>query len=94
MAIFDIVGRRWSDGTRVLAQCKKGPNPVAIDPNFLAACEGYRDSCHLYYFAYGGCVGAPPWVTVVSGNDMLTWFESTEDGRRYFELLRGIESLD
>jgi hypothetical protein len=37
---FDIIGRRAADGTRILAQCKKNPHPVAIEDNFLNAVAG------------------------------------------------------
>jgi hypothetical protein len=84
---LDIVGRRKSDGARILAQCKKHPTREPIHPDFLSLSETLGPSDRAYYFAYGGCSGAVPAnIRVVVREDILRWAES-QNGALYRQLL-------
>lgn len=85
LAVFDIVGRS-REGARVLAQCKKNPQPVRMDADFVQGVTG-GVAGKAYYFAYGGCLDAPDWVHVVSREDILRWGAS-DPGRWYLQAFR------
>jgi hypothetical protein len=86
---FDVVGRRSTDGARILAQCKKNPEPVLIDDGFIDAIGKPGASRIAFYFAFGGCSGkVPSHVRVVDQKTILHW-SKTRAGTRYFEWLRG-----
>jgi hypothetical protein len=54
---LDIIGRRRTDGVRIVAQCKKHNHKEPIDQRF---CEAVGSGDVAFYFAYGGCVGDVP----------------------------------
>jgi hypothetical protein len=86
---FDIIGRRSTDGARILAQCKKNPHPVVIEDRFLSAVGESRKGQLAFYFAFGGCVGeVPAHVKVIDRTTMANW-SKTRSGARYFRWLRG-----
>lgn len=86
---FDIIGRRATDGTRILAQCKKNPHPVTIEDSFLNAVGGQRTGQIAFYFAFAGCVGEiPSHITIIDRTKIANW-SKTKDGARYFKWLRG-----
>ena len=86
---FDIVGRRSTDGARILAQCKKNPRPAPIQDEFLDAIASSGGTEMAFYFAYGGCSGdVSPQVRVIDRNVILAW-SKTRSGARYFKWLRG-----
>jgi hypothetical protein len=86
---FDIVGRRSADGARILAQCKKDPQPVPIQGEFLDAIGKRSRTTIAFYFAYGGCSGdVPAHVKVIDRNVIVAW-SKTHAGARYFKWLRG-----
>lgn len=78
---FDIVGRNHQTGERILAQCKKDELPVKIESGFLTAIEGAQQDAKILYFAFGGCVDAPPHVKVIDKTAMETWVKSGEGGK-------------
>jgi hypothetical protein len=89
LADVDIVGRRKSDGTRILAQCKKDPHPTAIADGFLKAIADLGGNGMAFYFAYGGCnVSVPLTVRIVNRDAIHAW-SKTELGARYFSWLFG-----
>ena len=49
---FDVVGRRSTDGVRILAQCKKNPEAVPIDDGFIDAIGKPSASRIAFYFAF------------------------------------------
>lgn len=81
----DIVGRRSTDGCRIIAQCKKHPYAQPIDPDFVSIAEGSEGIA--YYFAFGGCTSAHPQnIRVVDRETALRWV-TTMNGARFYELL-------
>lgn len=89
LADIDIVGRRRNDGARILAQCKKDPNPGAITEGFLEAIADLGENGMAFYFAYGGCSGSvPSTIRIVDRDAIYTW-SKTEFGARYFSWLFG-----
>ena len=89
LADVDIVGRRRSDGARILAQCKKDPHPVAIADGFLEAIADLGKNGMAFYFAYGGCSGSIPPVVRVIDRDAIHAWSKTGFGARYFRWLFG-----
>lgn len=86
---FDIVGRRSTDGARIMAQCKKNPNPRPIEESFLSAVRKPREEHVVFYFAYSGCLGEiPPHIKVIDRTKIASW-SKTRSGARYFKWLRG-----
>jgi hypothetical protein len=86
---FDIVGRRATDGTRILAQCKKTPHPVFIQDGFLSAVGKPAKGLIAFYFAFAGCMGEiPPHIRVIDRDAIASW-SMTRAGKRYFRWLRG-----
>lgn len=75
----DIVGCNL-DGKRIVAQCKKTNYPVEIDDEFLETCQNMDGK--TFYFAYKGCLNPPPWVNVITIDDIENW----ERGKDYLEL--------
>ena len=88
LATFDIIGVNGQTGQKILAQCKKDPVAVNVDPTFLQACEDVKTEAAVFYFAYSGCRGAPPWVRVVTRHEMSAWL-SSGTGAEYLALWRG-----
>ena len=89
LPVFDIVGRSMTDGTHILAQCKKNPGPVGLPDEFLAGIEHYAGALSAYYFAFGGCHDpVPANVQVVGREQILTWVQ-TERGAMYRGFLVG-----
>jgi hypothetical protein len=86
LADFDIVGYSRG-GARILAQCKKHPDPVHIEPSFVSLCGTFSDPKELYYFAYGGVVQAPPEIQVIDSVVMQSWMDTTANGKLYKKLL-------
>jgi hypothetical protein len=85
----DIVGRRFASGGHVLAQCKKTPYPVQVEPAFIEACEGLQADDGAFYFAFEGCTGeVPSGIEVLSRKDIEAWAK-TERGKRYVDLFFG-----
>jgi hypothetical protein len=89
LPMADIVGRRKSNGSRIVAQCKKGHHPVSIESDFreLATSLGFGGTA--YFFAYGGCYGdVPSNIRVIDRTSALRWAQSGK-GKLYRELLLG-----
>jgi hypothetical protein len=85
----DIVGRRSTDGARILAQCKKDPMPNGIADEFCGAIAALGKKDLAFYFAFGGCVGnVPRQIRVVDADAMHAWSKTTK-GARYFHWLFG-----
>jgi hypothetical protein len=83
----DIVGRRRTDGRRIVAQCKKHPSPQPIDSGFLSAITSQDIA---YYFAYGGISGEVPSGTkIITKADAYSWAMSHSNGQLYRKLLLG-----
>lgn len=82
---FDIVGRN-KGGIRILAQCKKNPEPLRMPAEFINACKDLKGA-DIYFFAYGGVIGNPEGVTVVNRDDIQKWID-TRKGRNYIALWR------
>jgi hypothetical protein len=87
---LDIVGRRKSDGMRVIAQCKKDVSTESIDERFVEVCASLDGVRHVaYYFAFGGVLGkVPPGVKVVDKAEIVHWTQG-ENGGRYQQLFLG-----
>ena len=90
LADIDIVGRRKSDGARILAQCKKDPHPMAIADGFLEAIADLGENGMAFYFAYGGCSGSVQSTVRIVDRDAIYAWSKTELGARYFSWLFGI----
>jgi hypothetical protein len=86
---LDIVGRRSTDGARIIAQCKKDPGPKPIADGFLKTLSGSRNNQKAFYFAFGGCSGEIPQHVTVIGRDEIAAWSKTKQGARYFKWLRG-----
>jgi len=87
MPVVDIVGRRRSDGSRIVAQCKKNSYARDIEPEFLILSESLGPNDSAYYFAYGGCVGeVPKTIRVIDRTSALHWAE-TDNGKQYCRLI-------
>ncbi len=86
LADLDIVGYS-KGGTRILAQCKKHPTPLAVEDGFVSLCADFPDPKELYYFAFGGIVDAPADVRAVDKVSMQKWMETSTNGRLYRRLL-------
>jgi len=85
----DIVGRRKSSGSRIIAQGKKGDDPQQPDLDFRKLSEELGQSDQAYYFAYRGCGGeVPANIRVCERSDALRWAES-ENGAPYRRVLLG-----
>jgi hypothetical protein len=89
LADIDIVGRRKSDGARILAQCKKDPHPVPISDGFLEAIADLGKNGVAFYFAYGGCKDSVPTTVRVVDRDAIHAWSKTKVGARYFSWLFG-----
>jgi len=85
---FDLLGRSLRDGARLVAQCKNARHVVSVDAEFLDRLSDSAGGMRAYYFAYGGCTGAPADVRVVTGADIVRWLETNESGKRYLDVLR------
>lgn len=85
----DIVGRRSTDGTRILAQCKKDPEPECITDEFIQAIADLGQSDMAFYFAYGGCAGEIPSRVQVVDRDAIREWSRTNKGAQYFQWLFG-----
>ncbi|MEQ1847966.1 MAG: hypothetical protein ABL983_20590, partial [Nitrospira sp.] len=80
---FDMVGRNFKTGERILAQCKKYQSSMGIEPKFLEAVGKVKqENTKTYYFAYGGCEDAPSHIEVIDKKDIEQWL-GTGDGRKY-----------
>jgi len=89
LPIFDIVGRA-PNGDRIVAQCKKTPYRVACDLDFLEAVSDLGAAVRAYFFAYRGCTNAPNGVTVITGDDILSWWQGPDPkGQMHGRLFRG-----
>jgi hypothetical protein len=86
LPVFDIIGRDRRTGSRILAQCKKSPDPEPISSSFIAALANYPES-RAYYFAFGGVKGSHDGVEVVTGEQIRDWLSNDPEGRRYAEWL-------
>jgi len=86
LADLDIVGYS-KDGTKILAQCKKHPTPLAIEDGFVSLCADFPNPKKLYYFAFRGLVNAPADVRVVDKAALQKWLETTANGQLYRKLL-------
>lgn len=86
---FDIVGRRASDGVRILAQCKKNPHPVSIEESFLNAVGKPQMGQLAFYCAFAGCSGAVPRHIRIIDQGVIDEWSRRKDGARYFRWLRG-----
>jgi hypothetical protein len=83
---YDIVGRSFESGQRILAQCKKTPYKVEIEPGFNEASQSLGTVGRAFYFAYEGCTGAvPPTINVITRKEIVDW-AGTERGKRYVDL--------
>jgi hypothetical protein len=83
---YDIVGRSFESGQRILAQCKKTPYKVEIEPGFIEASQSLGTVGRAFYFAYEGCTGAvPPTINVITRKEIVDW-AGTERGKRYVDL--------
>jgi hypothetical protein len=89
LADVDIAGRRRRDGARILAQCKKNPNPDAIAEGFLEAIADLGKNDMAFYFTYGGCSGTVPSRVTVVDRDAIRRWSKTGPGARYFGWLFG-----
>ncbi len=83
---LDIVGANTVTRERVLAQCKNDRNELAALPEGiageLAAFEG-----KAFLFAFAGCAEGHPLVRTVTGEQVHRWFNETDNGRMYRELI-------
>lgn len=87
LPVADIVGRRFTNGGRIIAQCKKNASPVEMDVDFVADVRGLGKGDRAFYFAYGGCEGQLPVnVEVIDREKVLKWADSVE-GQQYRRLL-------
>jgi hypothetical protein len=81
----DIVGRRRTDGRRIIAQCKKDDKRRDIDQRFQGA---FRPGDIAYYFAFGGCSAKPPkGITVIDREAAIKWTKTSANGRCFRKLL-------
>jgi hypothetical protein len=87
---LDIVGRRRSDGLRIIAQCKKDVIAKPIEGGFADVCASLDGVRHVaYYFAFGGVLGkVPPGVKVADKAGIIHWTQG-ENGGRYQQLFLG-----
>ncbi len=85
---FDIVGRSRLSEARILAQCKKDPQPTILEQGFLDTCAAVDNKVKLYLFAYSGCANAPANLKVITGPNMKEWFTNTANGLQYRRLLQ------
>ena len=85
----DIVGRRSTDGVRILAQCKKDPNPDCISDKFQEVIADLTGSDLAFYFAFGGCTDEVPANVRVIDRDAIRNWSKSKNGDRYFEWLFG-----
>jgi hypothetical protein len=86
---LDIVGRRSTDGARIIAQCKKDPKAEPIADSFLETAGRSRKGQKAFYFAFGGCRGEIPSHVSVIDRDTIAAWSKTRPGARYFRWLRG-----
>jgi hypothetical protein len=93
MAVLDIVGYS-KGGTRILAQCKKHPNPVSIEDSFISLCTTFPNPKELFYFAFGGVTKPPAEVRVIDGTFMQDWLETNPNGNLYRKLVGLAQSSD
>jgi hypothetical protein len=90
LPVFDIVGRSITDGTHILAQCKKNPGSVGLPEEFRAAIGHHTGAFSAFYFAFGGCHDSvPDNVQVIGRKEILTWAQ-THRGAIYRNLLVGL----
>lgn len=88
LPLFDLIGKNRL-GHRIYAQCKKNPNPMAIEDEFAESCTRLGDGSTIYLFSYSGCVNPPPQTNLLTGTDLRKWFMENENGKKYMEMLRG-----
>lgn len=86
LPLFDLIGKT-KGGHRMYAQCKKNPLPIRLDEDFVSIAEELAKTSAVFLFAYGGCSNVPDKVRLVTATDLRTWFSSTENGRKYMQLL-------
>lgn len=87
---FDILGRRLDDGTRIIAQCKKNPDPEEVDSEFIAACQGYDATTRAFYFAYGSSLGpVPETIRVVDWPTVEAAIATDARVREFVNVFRG-----
>ena len=84
----DIVGRRSTDGARILAQCKKDPNPVCAPEEFLEAIADLGNGL-AFFFAFGGCSEPAPGRVQVVDREVIRQWAQTKNGAQYFDWLFG-----
>jgi hypothetical protein len=87
LADVDIVGVEMATGKRILAQCKKSPYAVSARDSFGSAFE-HLHTAQAYLFAFRGCGDCPPDIRLVTGDDILMWFENDANGREYLKRWR------
>lgn len=85
----DIVGRSFTNGQRILAQCKGDREPRYIADEFLKAVDDLSKDDMAFYFAYGGCTGAIPLHVKVLDRDGILKWSKTDKGAKYFHWLFG-----
>jgi hypothetical protein len=83
----DIVGRNRMTGKRIIAQCKKDPEAVSIEEDFVSSLAPDDEG---YYFAYGGCTEAPsrPGIHIIDGRFARKW-AMTDNGKLFQALFLG-----
>lgn len=84
---FDIVGRDCH-GNRILAQCKKNPDPVPIDDEFLRLASESPQDAQYFYFTYGGSTSQNDRVQLLTRADIENWLETNSNGQKYLEWIR------
>jgi hypothetical protein len=87
LPLFDLVGKAKT-GQKIYAQCKKNPEPMVIDKEFVDCCKGLVSKCSVYLFTEGGCTNVPKGVKLVTGSDLRKWFSTSKVGQNYMHLLR------
>ncbi len=87
MPICDIVGRSQRSGTRIIAQCKKHPEPEPMEAKFQAFGAKLPSCDSAFYFAYGGCSSVAGRIQIVDRALALKWAE-TAKGKGYLKLLQ------
>jgi hypothetical protein len=88
LADFDIVGHDLH-GTPLYAQCKKCPHRYIFSPEEKAVFNRLPATAKKFFFPYAGPEEWPTMdVSVISYKQMGDWFESTENGRRYRDIVR------
>jgi hypothetical protein len=87
LPLFDLIGKTKA-GQRIYVQCKKNPNPMNVDKDFVNCCKSLAPNSTVYLFTEGGCTNVPEFVRLLTGSDLRQWFSETNAGRKYMKLLR------